>query len=89
MSKITKKEGLIEEELDGELIVFDKERGYVHTIDENGTIVWQLIDKCSTIADIEAEYIKILEDTPEPALVKEDLNGFFKYMQEQGLLTVE
>jgi hypothetical protein len=82
---LTKKDGIIEQELDNEMILSNPDSGDIHILNETAKLVWVLIDGKHNMDAIE-QIIKERFLTNNINNVKEDLERILSELKNKGLL---
>ncbi len=85
----TKKGGFVARDIAGETIIVPIRNNVgdldsIYTLNEIGTVIWQLIDGKISVGEIIEEICKAYDVTPEEA--KKDTLGFLHSLKEAGLL---
>lgn len=92
MKRFVKRDDLVTRNIDGETIIVPIE-GHVgdldciYTLNEVGSVIWQLLDGSSTIDEIAAEICNQFEVTLEEA--RQDLAELVDSLQEAGLIRID
>ena len=79
-----KREGLLAEEVDGQLIVLDPESGAARVLNTIGLAVWMLIDGTRDLASMVRTLSE--EAAAEEEIVRADVSRFLRALAEAGLL---
>lgn len=70
--------------IDGEMVIFDPTSSLVHQLNAIGSVVWQLLDGSSTVAELVADLAEVFEVPTEQ--VWSDVRQLLNMMGEQDLL---
>ena len=72
-------------EIEDETIVMDMESGYIHSLDDVGTVIWELFEDYKKVEEV-LEGLKEIYPGVKEKILKKDLNEFIKELQEKELL---
>ncbi|HXG20636.1 MAG TPA: PqqD family protein [Methylomirabilota bacterium] len=70
--------------VDGETVVFDRQRGLVHQLNQTASYIWERCDGCSSVEDIAAELQQTFDITYENAV--KDVSRLIDEFQQRHLL---
>jgi len=71
--------------IEEETVVMDMESGYIHSLDDVGTVIWGLFDDYQKVEEVLKELKRTYPGVKEKTL-KKDLNNFIKELQKKELL---
>jgi hypothetical protein len=80
----TRKEGVMEREVGGELMLYDVTGRAVHVLNESSRFVWQLCDGSHSVDDMVAQATK--EYSAPSDQVRADINECLATFQSLGIL---
>ena len=72
------------QEIDGELVILDKDKGQIHQLNQVASIIWQQIEKGLNKAEIQQHLIKTFEIDTETA--NKDLEKTVQQFKDLQLL---
>jgi hypothetical protein len=70
--------------VDGETVVFDRQRGLIHQFNQTASFIWERCDGRSSVADIAAELHQAFDIAYESAV--EDVSRLIHEFQQRHLL---
>jgi len=79
-------EGISYQELDGELVIFDRTKHKVFNLNRIASLIFFFCDGEHTSKDILSELMQIFKDV-EPAVLEEDLEKTLKILKKNGIVS--
>jgi hypothetical protein len=83
---VTRTEGLIEAEVDGEIVALHVETGTCYGFNLPATRIWALLERPMTLAELTAALGEEFEGAPEE--IERDVRTLVEELRRDGLVTV-
>lgn len=80
-----RRDDLVTEDLDGELVILDPRDLALHVLDRPATMLWQVSDGTATVPEIAADVAEVFDLPAAQALA--DVSDFVARMDRCGLFT--
>ncbi len=80
----TKAPGLIEQVVDGEMVVLDKDAGLIHQLNNTASFIWQCLDSQPTIERLTEQLANAY--SIEIELARTDVESTLHQLQQQKLI---
>lgn len=87
MTIYAKSPGLVEQTVDGEIVVLDKKSGLIHQLNSTASDIWQCLQNNSTLQELTA-YVSARYDA-DVAQIKSDIESTLRVMQRNQLIVTE
>lgn len=85
-STVSRAQDLIATELDGEIVIFDAEKGVYFGLEDTGHKVWSLLDQPHTVESLCTTLCGLYE--VDRAVCEQDVLHFLNEMDQEGLIIV-
>lgn len=79
------KEGILCRKLSNELMLYDEKTDKVHILNENGALVWELLNEENCLLEIEKTLIDKYPDTTKEEISR-DINEAIEKLLSEGLI---
>lgn len=79
-----RRDDILVREVDGEVVILDREAGQVHQLNPTGRYIWELLDdgyECDSIVDVMVQEFEVARETAEA-----DVEGFLQQLRALGLV---
>jgi hypothetical protein len=83
---ITRSEGLVEAEIDGELVMMSIDKGDYYGLDSIACRVWQLLEQPQPVSKITSQLLGEYDVAAEQC--EADIGAFIREMAEHGIVTL-
>ncbi|MFQ5901388.1 MAG: PqqD family protein [Thermodesulfobacteriota bacterium] len=83
--RLTKKEGIQEQELDRELMLHDPETDQIHVLNETAKVIWGLADGRHTLGEIEQE-VKERFSIDDDLDIRRDVERVIEELRGKGMI---
>ena len=84
MQIFNKSPGLVEQDVEGETVILDKDSGLIHQLNPTAAEIWHACDGIKTAGDIAAQIADRYE--VELELAKADVESALKQLEQQKLV---